>query len=121
MRMFAPLRIGFRQLPYERWTATPLYWLDFTASGGRLSKPLTVTIERADVEEVEEDGDADPRRKAEIEARRRQAEAMREAFTVSEVLDSAGAECKKSDVRLRLQTLGFEDSYWLDTGILDLR
>ncbi|MGH6921803.1 MAG: virulence factor SrfB [Geminicoccaceae bacterium] len=121
IRMFAPLRIGFRQLPYERWTATPLYWLDFTASGGRLSKPLTVTIERADVEEVEEDGDADPRRKAEIEARRRQAEAMREAFTVSEVLDSAGAECKKSDVRLRLQTLGFEDSYWLDTGILDLR
>jgi hypothetical protein len=121
IRMFAPLRIGFRQLPYERWTATPLYWLDFTASGGRRSKPFTVTIERADVEEVEDDGDADPRRQARLEARRRQAEAMREAFAVTEVLDSAGDECKLSDVRLRLQTLGFEDSYWLDTGILDMR
>jgi hypothetical protein len=40
---------------------------------------------------------------------------------VTEVLDSAGDECKLSDVRLRLQTLGFEDSYWLDTGILDVR
>ena len=120
--MFAPLRIGFRQLPYARWTATPLYWLDFTASGGRRSKPFTVTIERADVEEVEdEDGAADPRRQARLEARRRQAEAMREAFAVTEVLDSAGDECKLSDVRLRLQTLGFEDSYWLDTGILDVR
>ena len=41
---------------------------------------------------------------------------MREAFAVTEVLDSAGDECKLSDVRLRLQTLGFEDSYWLETG-----
>ncbi len=122
IRMFAPLRIGFRQLPYARWTATPLYWLDFTASGGRRSKPFTVTIERADVEEVEDEGGvADPRRQARLEARRRQAEAMREAFAVTEVLDSAGDECKLSDVRLRLQTLGFEDSYWLDTGILDVR
>ena len=102
--MFAPLRIGFRQLPYERWTATPLYWLDFTASGGRRSKPFTVTIARADVEEVEDDdGAADPRRQARSRTRR-QAEAMREAFAVTEVLDSAGDECKLSDVRLRLQT-----------------
>ena len=57
--------------------------LDFAASGGRRSKPFTVTIERADVEEVEDEGGvADPRRQARLEARRRQAEAMREAFAV---------------------------------------
>lgn len=121
IQMFAPMRIGFRQLPYERWTATPLYLLDFTAGGGRRSKPFQVTVERAAVDEVDEETSPDPQRQARAEALRRQAEAMREAFAVTEVVDSQGDPCRLSDVELRLHTLGFDDSYWLDTGILELR
>jgi hypothetical protein len=121
IQMFAPMRIGFRQLPYERWTATPLYLLDFTPGGGRRSKPFTVTVERADVDDVDEETSPDPQRQARNEALRRQAEAMREAFAPTEVVDAQGDPCRLGDVELRLHTLGFDDSYWLDTGVLELR
>ena len=102
MRFYAPSFIGFRQLPVERWTATPLYYLELTnpQSASRLALPLTVMLERAEVDE----GD----------------EARKEDFKVVEVEDADGEARPKSLLQLRLQTLKSEAGYWLDTGILTL-
>src|SRR5262249_37531478 len=105
VRLYAPMLIGFRQLALERWMAAPLYRLEFTESGARRPKPFTVTLERAD---VDLDTDAS-------DERRQEAEASREEFKITEVIDAAGGGGKAGDVSLRLQTLG-EETYWLDTG-----
>ncbi|MCB9960308.1 MAG: virulence factor SrfB [Rhodospirillaceae bacterium] len=104
MRFYAPSFIGFRQLPVERWTATPLYYLELTnpQMAPRLSLPLTVTLERAEVEAEGTD------------------EAKKEDFKIVEVEDAQGEARPKSLLQLRLQTLKSEAGYWLDTGILTL-
>ncbi len=102
IRFYAPLFIGFRQLPIERWTATPLYHLEFQnpQSTGRMNLPLTVTLDRADSGDGQEDHTED--------------------FKISDIVDSEGSTMRRSDVVLRLQTLKSEAGYWLDTGILML-
>jgi hypothetical protein len=114
VRLFAPMQLGFRQLPLERWMATSLYRLEASnpQAFARMVRPFTVTLERADVDlEIDEQSSDD---------QRAQAEASREEFVVTEVVDGRGDQLKTSDVVLRLQTLGLRDSYWLDTGILPL-
>ena len=118
LTMYTPLRVGFRQMPFERWTATPLYRLEFTESGARRTKPFKLVIARAEVVEVDEEPSKDPEKRLRQEAKRRLAEMKHEQFGVIEVQDSQGDPCRLGDIRLRLQTLGFEDSYWLDTGIV---
>jgi len=39
---------------------------------------------------------------------------------ISEIEDSEGTAMKKTEVTLRLHTLGFEDEYWIDTGLFRL-
>lgn len=99
--VFPPTTMGFRQLPLERWPATPLYVIEYAnpASAARYRLPLTVTIERADA-----DGED---------------EAQREDFRISEVQDAEGTTLRQSDVAMRLQTLRSPSGYWLDTGIVD--
>ena len=100
LSFYAPMFIGFRQLPIERWPATPLYHLEFAnpASAARMRLPLTVTLERAAAEEGQEE--------------------RREDFRVLEIEDAEGSTMRPTDVVLRLQTLKSEAGYWLDTGIL---
>ena len=105
-------------MPFERWTATPLYRLEFTESGAGRLKPFSLTLARAEVMEVDEQPSKDPEKRAKQIAKQRLAEMKHEQFGVIEVQDSEGDPCHSEDIRLRLQTLGFEDSYWLDTGIL---
>ena len=105
VKLYAPMLIGFRQLPLERWMATPLYRLEFSEGGARRPKPFTVTLERADVDLDPDDSDE----------RRQEAEASREEFRVTEVIDATRGGGKSSDVTLRLQTMA-EETYWLDTG-----
>lgn len=109
--MYTPVYLGSRQLPLERWTTTPLYRLDFTTQSAQARAPLTVTFERAEF-------DGDPDRETSETALRR--EAMREAFVVTELEDAEGTGMKKGEVDLRLHTLGFEDEYWIDTGLFRL-
>ena len=109
--MYTPIYLGARQLPLERWTTTPLYRLDFTDSVAARRAPLQVTFERTEF-------DDDPERVTSESVLRR--EAMREAFTVTEVEDAEGDAMKTTDVRLRLHTLVFEDAYWIDTGLFRL-
>lgn len=114
VRLYAPMQIGFRQLPLERWTATPLYRLEATnpQAFARMERPFSVTLDRTNVEfEVDEQSTDD---------QRAQAEASREDFKVTEVVDGRGDQLKPGDVVLRLHTLGLRDAYWLDTGILPL-
>jgi len=96
-------QLGFRQLPIARWTATPLYMIEFANpdDAHRMDLPLTVTIARREI-----DPDA------------AEAEMQRETFVVDEVVDASGATQRNGDVRLRLQTIDDQDGYWRDTGRL---
>ena len=111
LTMYTPLHLGARQLPLERWTTTPLYRLDFATRAAQTRAPLKVTFERSEFDE-------DPDNETSDSVLRR--EAMREAITVSEVEDGEGTDMKKTEVQLRLHTLGFEDEYWIDTGLFRL-
>ena len=110
LTMYAPVYLGARQLPLERWATTPLYRLDFATPAAEARAPLRVTFERA-----EYDDDPDRETSDTVLAR----EAMREAFTVTDVEDGEGMG-KPGEVRLRLHTLGFADDYWIDTGLFRL-
>ena len=109
--MYAPVYLGARQLPLERWATTPLYRLDFATAAAEARAPLRVMFERADF-------DDDPDNQTSDTVLRR--EAMREAFSVTEVEDNEGTAMKVSEVKLKLHTLGFEDEYWIDTGLFRL-
>ena len=105
--VYNPVHIGFRQLPEERWTTTPLYLLDFANENvSKRPLPLRVTLMRRD-SHADRDN---PEHQLRIEA-------AKEAFVVEHVEDGEGHPCHRDDVRLRLHTLGFEDAYWLDTGV----
>lgn len=99
----AATQIGFRQLPLERWTATPLYMMEFANpdTAARMALPLRVTVARRT------SGDAED-------------EAGRELFAVTEVEDAHGSRLLDRDVVLRLQTMEDGDGYWRDTGRLQV-
>lgn len=107
--VFSPVHIGSRQLPLERWTTTPLYRLDF-ANTNPHARPAPIKVELIRTEFDDDD------EKQDSEAKLRR-EAMQEAFEISEVSDGEGDAMKRSDMVLTLQTLGFEDDYWLDAGV----
>jgi hypothetical protein len=108
LKMFSPVHIGARQLDLERWTTTPLYRLDFANPGAQSRpSPIEVTLEK-------DEGDDDDAQTSVAVLRR---ERLREAFVITELVDAEGDVMKPSDVTLKLQTLGFEDEYWIDTGV----
>jgi len=105
-------QIGFRQLPIERWTATPLYMMEFANpdNAKTFDLPLHVKVRRAQpkgqLRTAPGRSEQDPEQE------------MRETFVVEEVTDADGAGQQNSVVRLRLQTLDDQDGYWRDTGRL---
>ena len=108
-------RIGFRQLPIERWTATPLYVMEFANpdNARTYDLPLRVTVRRAQPKIRQRpgksrDGDEDPDQE------------IRETFLIEEVVNSEGAGHPNAVVRLRLQTMDGQDGYWRDTGRLSI-
>ena len=106
----AKMRIGYRQLPFERWTATPLYMLQLEPSNiGAIHLPISVTLEREAPDEIDEDA-RDYLRQA------LDAEAQKEELRVSEALDARSATIR--GVSLSLHTLLEDGGYWLDTGVL---
>ncbi|MEL6677804.1 MAG: virulence factor SrfB [Pseudomonadota bacterium] len=114
LQYFAPMRIGFRQLPFARWTTTPLYRLELVATKNFSTEalPFTLTLARADVFDDPDETDA---------SKRMEYEAGREQFSVVDAIDAQGRPRKaKTDFRLSLCTLPMEEGYWLDTGIFTL-
>lgn len=111
----APTRIGFRQIPLERWTTTPLYRIEMPRSGTAQGAvlPFTLTINREEPLPEEEDLSAE-------EILRQQAE--RETLVVTFAEDKNQKKRDKSEFPLKLCTL--QDSsgyYWLDTGAFVLK
>ncbi|CAM5524812.1 hypothetical protein FALB51S_04112 [Frigidibacter albus] len=105
-----PKQIGFRQLPLERWTTTALYRLDFASDEARrLKAPLKVILERAEID----DDDENPTLEKLVHL-----EALLEELVPAEVFDADKEEQRTSTVSFRLHTLGLEQDYWLDTGIV---
>ena len=108
--MSANFYLGFRQLPIERWPASPLMYVSFNQvdSARKLNVPLTVGFERR---EPRDDEDIDQLN-----------EAM-ESFRVDWVKDSRGDDLPLNTVSAHFQTLRTDreagTGYWLDTGILD--
>lgn len=102
--MEAPVFIGFRQLPLERWKTTPLYYLYFRTpeKHPHLATPISVTLERAE-----------PRDEFD--------EVVLEDFSIAEAIDAEGEDVARQ-IGLRLQTMFMdqqaEGGYWLDTGVL---
>lgn len=99
----APSMLGYRQLPIERWPATPLYALEFGNADDvrNLALPLTVRLARG----ISDPGSAE-------------AEASREQFKPAGIRDADGQERHPTTVRMRLQTMRDEGGYWRDTGAL---
>ena len=111
VKMYSPVYIGSRQLPLERWTTTPLFRLDF-ASNSIASMPLPLKVEL-----VKDEPEDEEENNSEAKLRR---ESLREYFKVDQVEDAEGGMLRPEDVNLRLHTLGFEDEYWIDTGVFQV-
>ncbi len=101
----APSMLGFRQLPLERWPATPLYALEFGNADGvrNLALPLTMRLARGMATE---------------NATNVETEAAREHFKPVSIRDADGQELHPTTVLMRLQTMRDDAGYWRDTGTL---
>jgi hypothetical protein len=111
---YAPMQLGFRQLPFERWTATPLYRLTMRPEAKITTAhlPLKIRIERVRPDMDDEEG---------VDVSKRMAfEAELEAFRVTDVEDNQQIPRRPEDAQLTLDTLSVKDGYWLDTGILNI-
>lgn len=110
IEMRGPLRIGFRQLAAQRWTASPLYTLDFTASGAeKLAK-------------AEAKGDAAPVLKVQlaVDERAGKGSLISDRLKVARVETDGNTSFTTNHLKLQLNTLndaGLGDTnYWLDSG-----
>ncbi len=108
LNYFAPTRIGYRQLPLERWTATPLYKLTLAPEAPRPRLPVTVTLQRGAPDEEFGFEEAD---------KLHAGEARKEELKVVQAHDADGRNYRNL-LRLSLDTMAADEGYWLDTGIL---
>ncbi|WP_262966138.1 virulence factor SrfB [Methylobacter psychrophilus] len=109
----APMFIGFRQLPLERWTATPFYFLSFStqeAKENARKKGLPYTISLLYKRTAIQSGDS-------------MEEAIYDegAFKIEEIISSDGSSIRPDDLHLELRTLRDEYGHWLDTGLFDIQ
>ena len=111
LRYYAPMRLGYRQLAVERWIATPLYRLRLRPGVDlrTLRLPIDVTLERSP-EVVADDEGPDALLLS---------EAIKEDFRIVSAIDQNGLDLTNR-MDLVLDTLGSEQGYWLDTGILSV-
>ncbi|MEJ8849960.1 virulence factor SrfB [Variovorax rhizosphaerae] len=103
-----PMPLGFRQLPVERWPASRLYTLDYAgpddANALNPVTPLRITLGRAGKKVTNKRTGEEYMDNPELKIRR--------------VEDRDGRSVATNRLRLRLQTIGQQQGYWLDTGIV---
>lgn len=106
-----PTRIGFRQLPLERWTATPFFSLSYSdkTSSEDFADQLPFKVEISYKRQPEEDGTM-----SQVEL------ADEGVFRVESIETSAGDPVHREALDLQLRTMLDENGYWLDTGILNI-
>lgn len=109
----APMFIGFRQLPLERWKATPYYFLSFAHQKAKDTSrekglPYTVTLTyRRNPLAAAKGGDGE-------------APLFDEGmFKVEDIVAADGSNIPSSHLSLELKTLKDELGHWIDTGLFD--
>jgi hypothetical protein len=100
---YAPVRLGYRQIPFDRWVATPLYLLRLL-DDGKIPKPVEVELARGSSDEPEDFTGT---------------EAAKEEVRIESATSAAGADVTKNMV-LELNTMKGAGGYWLDTGLLTI-
>nr|WP_163501626.1 virulence factor SrfB [Halomonas socia] len=110
IEMRGPLRIGFRQLAAQRWTASPLYVMDFTAAGAEKLAKAEAKSGHAPVLKV----------RLAVDERAGKGGLISDRLKVASVDTDSEASFTPRDLRLQLNTLidaGLGDTnYWLDSG-----
>ncbi len=96
LKMMTDTFIGSRQMKVARWVATPLYKLYFSDVSDE-AVPYTVTLTRRQISD----------------------DSLDEPIKVQQAYDSNGKP-KRENVKLKLQTLGSSEEYWLDSGAFDI-
>ena len=103
-----PMPLGFRQMPVDRWPASRLYSIDYASpDDARALNPMTplrITLARAGKKTVNKRTGEEYMDNPELKIKR--------------IEDREGRTVPPSRLRLRLQTIGQQQGYWLDTGIL---
>jgi hypothetical protein len=108
----APMFIGFRQLPLERWKATPYYFLSFANQQAKENArtkglPYTVTLTYR-------------RNQISLGPNSEDQEFFDEGiFKIEEIIAADGSNVRSSDLILELKTLKDELGHWVDTGLFD--
>jgi hypothetical protein len=96
-----PMQLGFRQMPVEWWPATPLYFVDYRDEEARArlndKVPLKVSLKRA---------------------RESLRKGAMDGFEIDRIEDVDTRTIPRDRLRLRLQTIGEAQGYWLDTGVI---
>ncbi|MDD5581304.1 MAG: virulence factor SrfB [Methylobacter sp.] len=109
----APMFIGFRQLPLERWKATPFYFLSFSSQAAKdrarkkgLPYSISLLYKRAAIcssdlmeDEVYDEG----------------------VFKIEDITAADGSNVSPDDLHLELKTLRDEYGHWLDTGLFEIQ
>lgn len=106
-RWWSTMQIGARQVPHQRWLASPLYQLSY-APGEKAEQPIKVRLEREP-----------PDNDAETSDQKLDAEAAKEDLRLDEATDNQGRNVKDK-LHLTFRTMPLGDSYWLDTGVLQM-
>ena len=99
---YAPVRLGYRQIPFDRWVATPLYLLRLV-DDGKIPKPVEVELARG----ISDDEDFTS------------VEAAKEEIRVESATSTEGADVTRN-MALELNTMKGAGAYWLDTGLLTI-
>ena len=100
---YAPVRLGYRQIPFDRWVATPLYLLRLL-DDGKIPKPVEVELTRGSSDDPDDLTGT---------------EAAKEEVRIESATSAAGADVTKNMV-LELNTMKGAGGYWLDTGLLTI-
>lgn len=103
-----PMPLGFRQLSVDWWPASRLYSIDYaTPDDARSVNPMTplgITLSRSG--------------KTTVNPRTGEKYMDNPDLGIRRVEDREGRTVPPARMRLRLQTIGQQQGYWLDTGIL---
>lgn len=103
----APLAVGFRQLPVERWTTTRFYLLEFASDDLRREYSRKLPFRVKLKLELSDDGESSD------EGARDEGE-----FVIEEITDRNNDDLPRNVLEMRLQTLPRNEGFWMDTGIV---
>ena len=121
-KYYTKMRLGYRQLPTDRWVASPLYQVSLEQLNPAFSVPTPINLRFSRQLELPED----ERQDAILEA-----EARKEELQIVEAFDENGdpvrinkaappdaRTARWASLQMIFRTLTDEEGYWLDTGIL---